>query len=170
MNSVASIISELDNNLNVFNSIFKTAESEFYMWRPQPDKWNLLEILCHLYDEERLDFRFRVKWVLERPNEVPPPFNPIDWVTDHDYAGQDFFEMLKKFNTERQTSIEWLNNLRSPNWAKSFDHPKLGKLSANYFFKNWLAHDYLHLRQIIKQKFDYLEYTSGTDLGYAGTW
>ena len=35
---------------------------------------------------------------------------------------------------------------------------------------NWLAHDYLHIRQIIKLKFDFLKDQSDEHLSYAGEW
>jgi hypothetical protein len=43
-------------------------------------------------------------------------------------------------------------------------------MTAMLFLSNWLAHDYLHIRQIIKLKFDYLEKMTGEGLSYAGDW
>lgn len=164
------ILSEFEKNKAIFLSLLGGLSEDVYLWRQAPEKWNLLEIICHLYDEERDDFRFRTKWVLEHPNKIPPTFNPIDWVTERAYAEQDFNEMLQKFIAERNASMHWLQQLKSPNWDNAFEHPKLGRLSAIYFLKNWLAHDYLHIRQIIKLKFDYLEHQSESGLNYAGTW
>ena len=165
-----AIIEALDNNKSMFNDLLKGIEQEQYLWRQTPDKWCLLEIICHLYDEERFDFRFRTKWVLERPNEIPPLFNQLDWIKEHDYMSQDFLNMLKKFNAERDASLIWLRSLKDPKWKNSFKHPKLGTLTADSFLKNWLAHDYLHMRQILRLKFDYLSHRTGDDLAYAGTW
>jgi uncharacterized protein YutE (UPF0331/DUF86 family) len=46
----------------------------------------------------------------------------------------------------------------------------LENLSAKMIFKNWLAHDYLHIRQIIRLKFEYLKGFTGENLSYAGDW
>ena len=78
--------------------------------------------------------------------------------------------MLEKFITERESSINWLETLKNANWENSFDHPKLGAMTAKYFLNNWLAHDYLHIRQIIKLKFDYLNNRFNENLDYAGIW
>ena len=78
--------------------------------------------------------------------------------------------MLNKFLLKREQSIAWLNSLEDPKWENYFEHPKKGKLTAKFFLTNWLAHDYLHIRQIIKLKFDYLEHRSGEKLDYAGPW
>lgn len=164
------IVEQFQRNKQVFYDLFKNENEKLFLWKQSPDKWCLLEILCHLYDEERMDFRFRTKWVLERPNQVPPPFNPIDWVKEHDYMGQDYDVMLKNFIKEREFSINWLGSLGNVNWNNSFEHPKLGLMTAEYFLNNWLAHDYLHIRQITKLKFDFLIHRFKKNLDYAGKW
>ena len=103
----------------IFKELFKDEKEDLFLWRQTPEKWCLLEILCHLYDEEREDFRFRTKWVLERPNETPPPFNPIDWVTERKYVQQNYKSMLDKFLAERDDSIGWLINGWSNIWLKT---------------------------------------------------
>jgi len=164
------IINELERNLKVFKGLLSNIDKDLYLWRLTPEKWCLLEIVCHLYDEERLDFRFRTQWVLEKPNKVPPPFNPMIWVDEHDYMSQNFASMCEKFYSEREFSINWLKKLENPNWNNAFEHSKLGAMTAEYFLNNWLAHDYLHIRQIIKLKFDYFNHSVSSDLNYAGTW
>ena len=164
------VVEQLQKNKLIFKELFKDEVEELFLWKQSPEKWCLLEILCHLYDEEREDFRFRTQWVLEKPNEIPPNFNPVVWVTDRNYIGQDYKVMLNKFLKERDESINWLKSLQNPNWDNFYTHPKVGNLPAKHFLDNWLAHDYLHIRQITKLKFDYLNYHSGERLDYAGTW
>ena len=164
------IVQHLEKNLLLFIALLEDMQPEIIHWRKTEDKWSLLEIICHLYDEERDDFRFRVKWLLDKPGVTPPPFNPLDWVEEHDYINQDYNTVFKNFIKEREASIKWLKSLENANWDNSFEHTKLGKLDAKYFLDNWLAHDYLHVRQILKLKFDYLQYKSGNDLHYAGRW
>ncbi|PTM07812.1 MAG: hypothetical protein DA407_09795 [Bacteroidetes bacterium] len=165
-----NIAEQLQKNKLVFQSLLEDVQPELITWRPRPDKWCLLEIVCHLYDEERFDFRFRAQWVLEQPNVLPPPFNPLDWVKDHKYMEQDYNTMLQKFLLEREASIKWFNELKKPNWDNYYNHEKRGKITAQYYLDNWLAHDYLHIRQIIKQKFDYFNSQTNENLEYAGVW
>lgn len=164
------VIDQLDQHQGLFNALLKDIDTPMILWKQKPEKWCLLEIICHLYDEERKDFRFRTQWVLEKPNEIPPPFNPLAWVKDHRYLEQDYHQMLGKFLAERQQSLKWLKALKNPQWDNSFEHPKLGTLKATYFLNNWLAHDYLHIRQILTLKFDYLKQQSEGGLDYAGVW
>lgn len=164
------IADELLRTKEVFKVLLSDISKDEYLWRPAPDKWCLLEIVCHLYDEERDDFRARVRHVLETPDVPMKPNNPPDWVHEHKYIEQNYTETLNKFMKERDESVKWLRSLKSPKWDNEYQHPKMGPLKAEMFLVNWPAHDYLHIRQITKQKFEYLKYTSGDSLNYAGDW
>ncbi|MDU8885424.1 DinB family protein [Yeosuana sp. MJ-SS3] len=164
------VLQQLKQNKEVFLGLLKHVDKDMYLWKQVPEKWCLLEIVCHLYDEEREDFRFRTQWVLEKPNTIPPAINPVGWVTERHYIEQDYNTMLQKFIDERENSIQWIESLKNPAWENAYNHPKVGILTAKHFYDNWLAHDYLHFRQITKLKFDYLNHLSGEDLNYAGIW
>jgi hypothetical protein len=140
------------------------------MWKPNPEKWCLLEIVCHLYDEEREDFRARTKHTLETPNAPLPPIDPQGWVEARNYLQQNYHDKLNNFLTERELSVIWLQTLSNAKWDNAYEHPKLGRMTAKMFLANWLAHDYLHIRQITKVKFDYLKQLTNEDLSYAGNW
>lgn len=161
---------ELIRNKFVFKELLSGLSEEEYLWKQNPDKWCLLEIICHLYDEEREDFRTRTKQVLESPEIPLPKIDPVGWVKERNYLHQNFSQKLNAFLSEREQSIKWLDSLENPNWGNTHNHPKLGKMTAKLFLSNWLAHDYLHIRQITRLKFDYLKFKSGGDLSYAGNW
>lgn len=164
------IINELNRNKEVFHSLLYGIPEEQHRWKPEEKKWCLLEVVCHLYDEEREDFRMRVKQVLEDPETEPPPIDPEGWVQSRKYMQQDYEERLKMFLDERERSVEWLRSLQSPKWNNAWKHPKYGPLSAQMFLTNWLAHDYLHIRQITRLKYQYLKAFSTVTLRYAGDW
>lgn len=167
---ISLVINELEKNKIIFKSLFENLQSDFYLWREGENKWNLLEIICHLYDEERDDFRARVKSVLENPEEELKPIDPVGWVSSRNYAEQDYKEKLEDFLSERGNSIEWLKQLQNPKWDNAHVHPKFGDLTAKMFLYNWLAHDYLHIRQVIRIKYEYFRAASGENLLYAGEW
>ena len=164
------IIDQLEINAQVFKSLLKAVPERMYRWKPAADKWSLLEIICHLYDEEREDFRTRVRITLEGPAKTLPGINPILWVTEREYQKQDYFHKLLDFLSEREKSVEWLRSLEAPAWGNVHLHPKLGPMSASLFLNNWLAHDYLHIRQINKNKYLFLKEHVNTSLYYAGNW
>ena len=170
MNIMRNIIEELEINGTVFKQLLSQLTDNEYLWREHDGKWNLLEVVCHLYDEERDDFRTRLKLVLDDPEKPFPPIDPVGWVTERNYLEQDFSTMLDKFLVERNKSIAWLKSLNNPPFDNAFMHPKLGPMSGRFIFANWLAHDYLHIRQILRIKYNYLQFTSGQNLSYAGEW
>ncbi|MBK8955125.1 MAG: DinB family protein [Saprospiraceae bacterium] len=160
----------MQTNQKVIKNLLSGLDSDVNLWRTQPDKWNLLDIICHLVDEEREDFRFRLKHVLQTPQKEMSSINPVAWITERKYQEQNFKKVLANFNAERKISIDWLNKLSNPKWENFYSHPKLGILSATMFLQNWVAHDYLHIRQIVGIKFHYLKSKSRESLNYAGDW
>ena len=161
------IIAELSKNGDLFKNLLEDLSSDAYLWKPAPEKWCLLEIVCHLYDEEIEDFRTRTKHVLETPDLPMQLIYPEKWVAERKYLEQNYRDVLDKFLAERRASVQWLRSLKEPAWGNSYQHPELGALTAKLFLVNWLDHDYLHIRQILNLKHGYLGAYSGEGLFYA---
>lgn len=164
------IIKELKNNKTIFQAQFSNLSKEEQIWKPEEKRWNHLEILCHLYDEEREDFRARLNSILEDPTKPFVQIDPAGWVKSRNYAEQNFETVLNDFLKERDASIAWLGTLEKANWENAYLHPKVGPLSGTFMLANWLAHDQLHIRQLLKLKYDQLLASSGQSLDYAGNW
>jgi hypothetical protein len=140
-------------------------------WRAEPSQWSLLEIACHLLDEEREDFRIRLDFTLHRPGEPWPTIAPADWVLAHDYAGKEFGPTMEAFARERRRSLEWLCGLSRPDWDAAYTHPKLGLIRAGDLLASWCAHDVLHLRQMARWHWHRLQHAAGPfATAYAGQW
>lgn len=69
-----------------------------------------MEIVCHLYDEEREDFISRIKHISDNPSQVMIPINLEGWVLEREYASENYEQKLEQFLSERQISINWLNS------------------------------------------------------------
>ena len=164
------ITGELQRNESIFESLLSGIDDELRIWKPSPGKWCLLEIVCHLYDEEREDFRARIRHILENPGQEWPSIDPQGWVSSRNYIGQNYDEKLKGFIAERKQSLQWLTGLQDAAWSNAYIHPKFGPMSASMMLANWLAHDELHIRQIVKLKYDYLKSVTGENMDYAGEW
>ncbi len=165
-----AIILELKRNGTVFKDLLEDRALEIQKWKPNPEKWCLLEIVCHLLDEEVEDFRARTQHVLETPDLPLKPIKPHCWPKERNYMDQDFKAVVQNFLEERQKSVSWLQSLQDPKWGQTVDHSEVGPRSAKKFLVNWLAHDYHHIRQINAITYDYLKFKSGDDLTYAGNW
>lgn len=140
-------------------------------WKPAPDSWSALEVLCHLYDEEREDFRVRLDYTLHRPDEPIPPIDPQGWVAARDYQSRDPDAMLEGWLSERRASIEWLRGLAGPDWERRCTNPHLSELRAGDFLVAWAGHDLLHLRQLVELQWAYQTLQAAPFApDYAGDW
>lgn len=163
-------IHSLSANRAVFADLFRGLTEAEYIWHEREGKWNLLQVVCHLYDEEREDFRARIKSVLEDHTKPFASIDPAGWVVARNYSNNNFKEKVENFLEERNNSLEWLNALVNPNWESAFIHAVRGPISGKFLLANWVAHDYLHLRQIIRIKYNYLHFITNQSLDYAGDW
>ena len=151
--------------------LLRSISDEDAVWKPPSQNWSILEIVCHLIDEEVQDFRTRVKMTLEDPEAPWPSINPELWAIDRQYNQRDFQKSIEQFSTERADSIRWLKSLEEPNWFQVYQHPHIGPLRAGDLLVSWVAHDQLHVRQIAKRKYEIINRDSGEfSYSYAGDW
>jgi len=163
-------IDRLGKNRGVFESLVRGVSREQIRWKPSPDKWSMLEVINHLYDEEREDFRQRIDLVLADPEQSWPPIDPRNWVTTRGYNERDLDTSLNNFFAEREKSLTWLRQLSSPNWQNSNQGPN-GILTAGDLLASWLAHDFLHMRQLARLHWQYVGAISDPyQTTYGGPW
>lgn len=164
------LIPELSRNSGVFENLLRNVQGAMVTWRKENGAWCLLEIVCHLLDEELEDFRARLRQTLENPGQDLASIDPVGWVAHRGYMQRDYKKVLDQFLQERRDSVTWLLSLRDTSWQNCSLHPEYGEISARKFLCNWLAHDYHHIRQINQIQYHYLKAKTGEDLTYAGNW
>jgi len=161
---------ELVNSTEMIRSLINGIGQEQAQVKPDAESWSILEVICHLYDEEREDFREHLDFILNRQNEEWHVIDPQSWVTERKYNEQDFSQMQEKFNTERRKSLEWLKGLENVDWDTTYTS-EYGSMSAGEMFSCWVAHDNLHIRQLVELRRSYIErITQPYQIQYAGDW
>lgn len=143
------LTSQLSGNAVKIQALVRDVSDQQAHWKPDPDVWSILEVVCHLLDEEREDFRVRLDYTLHRPGEPWPLIDPAGWVTAREYNQQDPETSLDAFLSERDASVAWLRELHAPNWEATYQAP-WGPISAGDLFASWVAHDLLHIRQLVE--------------------
>jgi hypothetical protein len=139
-------------------------------FKPNPESWSVLEVVCHLCDEEREDFRQRLDIILHRPTEKWPPIDPVGWVTTRRYNERNLSETLDSFLAERDKSLTWLKSLSTPNWEAEYIAP-FGLIKAGDMLASWVAHDTLHMRQLVElRRGRIVSLAEPFDVRYAGDW
>lgn len=132
-------------------------------WKPDADSWSLVEMVNHLYTEERGDFRAHLAraWGM-------PILNPFE--DNFPYNTLNLTAALESFNHERMQSIWWLEALDRADWSAECTLRDFS-ISAESMLHSWVAHDVLHLRQLIEIKYAHLLKDFGADsIRYAGEW
>jgi hypothetical protein len=164
-------IDAMSRNRDRLHALVRDLPEAQIRWKPSPKRWSVLEVVGHLHDEERLDFRVRLEYLLFKPGEAWPPIDPEGWVTERSYNAKDPEAVWRAFAVERERSLAWLRDLGDPDWEASWEHPRAGKLRAGDIMASWLAHDYLHMRQIVHVHVLHAEEREkGYSTLYAGTW
>jgi hypothetical protein len=135
--------------------------------KPSAESWSILKVVCHLYDEESEDFREHLDFILHRQHEA---WHEMDPERENEYNEQDFAEMQEKFFVEREKSFAWLKGLQNPDCEKTYT-TAYRTISAGEMFACWVAHDNLHIRQLVELRRLRLEtITKPYNLEYSGDW
>jgi hypothetical protein len=100
-----------------------------------------------------------------------PPNDPEAWCVQRSYNTRELRESVHRFSKERQQSIAWLGRLDEIDWNAAHEHDRFGKISAGDLILSWLAHDFLHIRQLTRLHFQYaLHLADRFSSAYAGEW
>ena len=166
----STLYQELQISTEIIRALVSGISQEEAQIKASPESWSILEVICHLYDEEREDFREHLDFILHRKDEEYHTIDPQAWVQERRYNEQDFLEMQEKFFSERRKSLEWLKELGEVNWDTVYTS-QYGSVSAGEMFSCWVAHDNLHIRQLVELRRARIErITKPYPLEYAGEW
>src|SRR5262245_33302171 len=113
----------LEANAPVIAALARVVRADQVRWRPEPAAWSGLEVVNHLADEEREDFRARLDVMLHQPDQPLPPIDPEGWVIQRSYNQRDPAESLAGFLAERAQSVAWLRTLTEPDWTRGRSQP-----------------------------------------------
>lgn len=165
------LIARLAAGRGVVRALVADVSEAQALWRPAADQWSILEIVCHLLDEEREDFRTRLDFTLHRPGEAWPPIDPPGWAATRGYRERALAVQLQEWLDERERSLVWLRGLSEPDWARAYHHPKFGPITAGDLLLSWVAHDLLHARQLARRQFEFAALQGAPhSTRYAGDW
>ena len=165
-----TLYQELQNSAEMIRALLAGISQEDAQIRPTPESWSILEVVCHLYDLEREDFREHLDFILHRQDEEYHVIDPQAWIMERRYNAQDLRAMQEKFFEERQKSLEWLNGLANADWDITYSS-QYGSVTAGEMFSCWVAHDNLHIRQLVELRRARIEkITRPYPLEYAGEW
>jgi len=160
----------LKKNAVIIQMLVQGIDNEQARWKPAPDTWSILEVINHLYDEEREDFREHLDLILHRPDQPWSQIDPGGWVTRRQYNTRDLTQSLASYLEEREKSLKWLADLKDADWGADYEMP-WGKLRAGDMLASWVAHDILHTRQLVELRWaSMVKDMEPYEVEYAGEW
>lgn len=131
---IAQIIQALDNNSKVFRALFNFNNTNLLTYKPEEHSWCYLEIVGHLIDEEKEDFKARVAHCLHHINQPLRPITPTKWPLERQYLDQNFQKQVDVFLKERENSVVWfqkqLQLQDKQHWQATTINAQLGPISA----------------------------------------
>lgn len=168
---LSETIQQLENSAAAIAALAAGIGAEQACWKPTPASWSLLEVICHLGDEEREDFRTHLQGALQQPVAPWSDISPEHWPGQRGYNQRELARCLAQFLAERAVSLAWLRGLAAAqDWPAGYDL-SFGKLSAGALLVSWAAHDLLHLRQLVELRYAWqAQQALPFELLYAGEW
>lgn len=164
---ILSVQNQLKHQSKAIAALAAGLTSEQAVWKPDQENWSVLEVLNHLVYEEIHDFRQHINRTLPSPEEA--------WLEtgsegEEQGANRDLDEALAVFVAEREKSIAWLASLSGNDWdAEIVFH--WGTLTAGDMLVSWLAHDLLHIRQLVELRYAINKHANAPySPEYAGKW
>lgn len=124
--------------------------------RPAPERWSIVEVLCHLRDVEREVYAPRLTGLLEvRPGELPLLAGEADmdarnarWAGERHYRDEPAAQALAAFVSARGGMLARLERLTPADWSRTGIHPSRGAITLFEQVRRFATHDLSHLRQI----------------------
>lgn len=165
-----TLYAELVNSTAIIQFLLAGITQEEAQAKPSPEAWSILEVTCHLRDEEKEDFRARLDCILNRPETAFVMIDPQAWITERKYNEQNFEQAREAFLERRARSLEWLKGLAGVDWETTHSD-QYGSVTAGEMFASWIAHDNLHTRQLVELRRARIEtITKPYPIEYAGDW
>ncbi|MFQ5616471.1 MAG: HAD-IA family hydrolase [Anaerolineales bacterium] len=121
---------------------------ERWGFRPEPNEWNLNEVICHLRDVEAKVHLPRLQRVIEDENPFIAGVDTDSWVERYKYHLQDGKAALEAFVANRMQTLDLLSSTDETDWQRPGRHAIFGPTRFQELSHFMAEHDRLHLTQI----------------------
>ena len=168
---VTQLRARLEENGRAISALI-VADAIECRWKPAPDRWSLVEIVNHLAAVEEIDFRQRLGLIAEDPSQDFPPIDVATPAEDGTWAAMDYAESVARWESERAKSLGWLDGVGDidPDLLYAGRGSERVPLHSGDLMSSWIAHDFFHIRQIVRLRWDYLASDETPHSpGYAGS-
>lgn len=117
--------------------------------RPDPERFTLREVLCHLADWEPIWLE-RVSRIARESNPQLPSIDEGQMAIANDYAHQDLATQIARYRAGRENLIAFLRALSPADWERSGIRDELGDVTIDDIATFVIGHDGYHYRQLVE--------------------
>jgi uncharacterized damage-inducible protein DinB len=116
-------------------------------WKPEPQRWSIVEILAHLSDAE-IVCSWRMRVAIGANGTPIQPFDQDVWASVFQYHKRDAEGSLELFSVLREHNLTMLKNLPPQSWDNYGMHEERGKETIAHIVRMFAGHDTNHLLQV----------------------
>lgn len=148
------ILLKLEELPKLLTSLLHGVSDEVLRRKPAPEKWSMLEILCHLRDVDQF-FLERYSKVANHDRPTLRVFNQDELAALLKYNEDNPASVLRELRALREEAVALLYALAHQSWQRFGVHPTRGEFSIAAAADHHLNHDANHLNQIraLREKF-----------------
>lgn len=125
------------------------ADSASVDWdrRPDPERFTLREVVCHLADWEPIWLE-RIRRLAQEDEPHLLGYDEGQLAIDNDYARADPQHQLQRFREGRDELLAYLRNLPAESWERRGTHSEWQNITIAALATLILGHDGYHTKQI----------------------
>ena len=141
----------LERTPSVLKILLSDLDDDWIMNNEGPDTFSPYDVVGHLIQGEKTDWRDRTTMILEYGTKKV--FIPFDrFAQFEDSNGKSLPQLLNEFEKLRNESLSWLQslNLTQTEFDKKGIHPELGEVTLKQLLSTWVIHDLTHIAQITR--------------------
>ena len=136
----------LEATPEILRALMSEISDEDARAKPAPDRFSIAEVLAHLSHSEGHCYRARLDRFLAEDN---PEFEPDDAQFHLDlYRNADPEDEFDHFEEQRETNIEFLEDLPASAGDRTARHLEVGPITLSQMLHEWVLHDLGHVRQV----------------------
>lgn len=132
----------------VMQALLLRFQSDDPIWdrRPDPERFTLREAIAHIADWDEI-FLARMQRTQSEDTPTLPDMDEGQIAEQRNYTQQDPVANLRRFATNREALVAFLQGLGDGSWARAGLRPELGLMTIEDQALLALAHDGYHTKQ-----------------------
>ncbi|HEU4680208.1 MAG TPA: DinB family protein [Gemmatimonadales bacterium] len=108
---------QLQRQLEVLEQLMKSLDDEAALFRYEPGKWSIKEIVGHLTDAERI-FAYRLMRIARADTTPLPGFDENAFVAAGGFDERPLSTLLREFRAVRVSTVALLEGLPATGWLR----------------------------------------------------